>query len=38
MANKDYIENSPAFETFMVSPTKLVTGDKTTTKMEVKNK
>jgi len=36
--NKDYIENSPAFETFMVSPTKLVTGDKTTTKMEVKNK
>ena len=37
-SNKDYAENSPAFETFLVSPTKLVTGDKTSTKMEVKNK
>jgi hypothetical protein len=34
----DYEENSPAFDTFLVSPTKLVTGNKTTTKMEVKNK
>ena len=37
-SNNDYAENSPAFETFLVSPTKLVTGDKTTTKLEVKNK
>ena len=37
-SNKDYTENSPAFETFLVSPTKLVTGDKTSTKREVKNK
>ena len=37
-SNKDFAENSPAFETFLVSPTKLVTGDKTSTKMEVKNK
>jgi hypothetical protein len=33
-----YLEDSPAFETFLVSPTKLVTGDKPNTKMEVKNK
>ena len=33
-----YLEDSPAFETFLVSPTKLVTGDKPSTKMEVKNK
>jgi len=36
--NSDYIEDSPAFETFLVSPTKLVTGDKATTKMDVKKK
>ena len=34
----DYDENSPAFDTFLVSPTKLVSGDKASTKMEVKNK
>jgi hypothetical protein len=35
---KNWEDNSPAFKTEIVSPTKLVTSDKPTTKMDVKNK
>jgi|7_EtaG_2_1085326.scaffolds.fasta_scaffold00715_7 hypothetical protein len=34
----NYADNTPAIDVVMVSPTKLTTTDKTTTKMDVKNK
>jgi hypothetical protein len=33
-----YADNTPAVDVVLVSPTKLTTTDKTTTKMDVKNK
>ena len=35
---KNYADNTPPIDVVLVSPTKLVTSDKTTTKMDVKNK
>jgi hypothetical protein len=37
-AGGNYADNTPAIDVVMVSPTKLTTTDKTTTKMDVKNK